>query len=92
VKGTIFLILGFYSFCGSTSLSIIFSRVIEPCIPTPSGTYCAPLDPANYWNMWFMQYGWSTILNALIGLAFIIIGSRYFVYKKELSKSENFIS
>ncbi|MFX0024550.1 MAG: hypothetical protein ACFE9S_19705 [Candidatus Hermodarchaeota archaeon] len=87
-KGMVLLILGSYFFSFNTILIIIFGEVITPCIPTPSGTYCPPLDPATYWNMWFMQYGWSTILTALGGLAMMIIGCHYYIQKEVISKPE----
>jgi len=46
------------------------------------------VDPLTYFELWFWQYGWSTILIALGGLALIIYGSRHFLIKKEFNNSK----
>lgn len=83
VKGAIFLTIGSYLFFVNFLLSILFNRVIEPCIPTPDGVSCYPLDPVTYFRIWLIQYGWYTILIALGGLVLIIYGSHYYLKRKK---------
>lgn len=87
-KGVILLIIGFYFFFINPLLSILFERVIVPCIPNPYGPDCDPLDPITYLQLWFMQHGSYILLIALVGLALIIIGRRYFIKKKEMKNYE----
>jgi hypothetical protein len=84
-KGMVLLILGSYFFSFNTILTLMFGEVTAPCPPSPPDNYCPPLDPATYWSLWFMQYGGSTILTALIGLTMMIIGSHYYIQKEEIS-------
>ena len=87
VKGVILIIVGFYFLFVNTIFSILFGRVHVPCIPTPNGYECIPVDPITYFELWFWQYGWITILIALGGLALIIYDSRHFLIKKEFDDS-----
>ncbi|GAG98833.1 unnamed protein product, partial [marine sediment metagenome] len=41
------------------------------------------IDPVRYWQAWFVIQGGQALLNVIIGLTLIIIGSRYFVIKEQ---------
>ena len=88
VKGVILVIVGSYFLFCNTIFSILFDRVYVPCIPTPDGPACIPLDPKTYFELWLTQHGWITILIALGGLALIIYGIRHFLIKKEFDNSK----
>lgn len=87
-KGIILVIVGFYLLVVNTILSILFGSVYVPCIPTPNGYECPPVDPLTYFGNWLYQYGLVTILIALGGLALIIYGSRHFLIKKEFDDTK----
>ncbi|MFX0000803.1 MAG: hypothetical protein ACFE9Q_11885 [Candidatus Hodarchaeota archaeon] len=85
------LIVGFYIFFGNTILSILFYDVKIPCMPTPNGVYCVPLEQLNIFEMWFNEIGGYTIAIAILGLVFIILGCYYFVIKNELESTEDIV-
>ena len=68
--GLTLLIFGFYLVLLNPIFSMLFNQVYT------IGFY-VPLEPLVYWGEWLLRYGWLTILLAVIGVYFLIIGYRY---------------
>jgi len=70
------IIIGSYLLIGNTIFSLLFNRV------DPIGYYI-PVDPLNYWENWWQIYGFMTMIVAIYGLIFIILGIIVFTRNKE---------
>lgn len=81
IKAIILLTVGFYLFFVNTIITL-FIPFHPPMIHNPYDIEPTPMDPVTYWKFWWALQAWQTILSVIIGLALIIIGSRYFVLKQ----------
>jgi len=79
-KGTILLIIGFFLFF-AIPIIVIITPFHIPMIPG-GDIEPTPINSGRYWQYWFSIQGWQALISALLGLALIIIGGRYFVIKK----------
>jgi hypothetical protein len=77
VLGIILISLGGYLTVGNTILSLLLNRVyyIHP----------VSISPLNYWLEWLADYGYMTILVALIGI--ILINEGIGITKKTIKNS-----
>ena len=74
--GISLIIIGSYLLIGNTIFSLLFNRV-------DSIGYYVPIDPLNYWENWWQIYGFMTMIVAIYGLIFIILGIIVFTRNKE---------
>ncbi|MBY8983601.1 MAG: hypothetical protein KGD65_00885 [Candidatus Lokiarchaeota archaeon] len=81
-KALVLFIIGFYFFFINTVI-ILFLPFHYPMIPTPYDFELDPIDPVRYWTVWFQLQGWQALVSVLIGITFIVFGSRYFVIKHQ---------
>jgi len=86
-KGIILVIIGsFFLFASIISIFLTYNLVYRG-ISIPAGVESSELNPFNYFSFWVQQYGWSTILGILGGLALIFYSNRHFLITKEVDDS-----
>jgi len=73
--GTIYLIVGLI-------LSIFYPITSVSNVVTSYGP-SVPSDPLAYWIEWFWKYGLLTIILAIIGVYFVVIGFRFRKWSRE---------
>ena len=87
VKGVILVIIGsFFLFVSIITIYLTYNLVYRG-ISIPQGMESFELSPFNYFSAWVQQYGWSTILGILGGLALIFYSNRHFLITKEFDDS-----
>ena len=74
-QGTILLVVGILLsiFYPISSVSNVYSSY-GPSVPS---------EPIGYWIQWFWMYGLLTIIVAIIGLYFVVVGYRFRKWSRE---------